>query len=199
MDKLRFRHAFLVALLIGGIATAARAGGKNSPSEYGKVDFGAQELQFADGCVFVDGKLTSGNFFDDLKRRDTRGRFEFKRSGQTVTDYPDSVTTSIRLVGDQCATALSNSPAAIFSGDSFALKFQLEWKHDMQLRPAALTSALEHCDGYKSIVLPRRDLTVPTIVCEMTVDSRGVPLSDHLIVSVFTSDGTRLTRLSAAP
>jgi hypothetical protein len=199
MDKPRFLHAFLVAVLIGGMTNAAWAGGKNSSSEQGKVDFGAQELQFADGCVFVDGKLSSGNFFDDFKRRDTRGRFEFKRSGQTVTEYPDSVTTSIRLVGDQCAAALSNSPASIFNGDSFALKFQLEWKHDMQLRPAALTSTVEHCDGYKSIVLPRRDATVPTIVCEMTVDSRGVPLLDHLIVSVFTSDGTRLTRLSAAP
>jgi hypothetical protein len=199
MDKPRFPHALLVALLIAAFTTAARAGGKNSPSEYGKVDFGAQELQFADGCVFVDGKLTSGSFFEDLKRTDTRGRFEFKRSGQTVTDYPDSLTTSIRLVGDRCAAALSNSPAAIFNGNSFALKFQLEWKHDMQLRPAALTSTVEHCDAYKSVVLPRRDVSVPTIVCEMTVDSRGVPLLDHLIVSVFASDGTRLTRLSAAP
>jgi hypothetical protein len=31
------------------------------------------------------------------------------------------------------------------------------------------------------------------------VDSKGVPLGDHLIVSIFAPDGRRLTRLSARP
>jgi hypothetical protein len=199
MDKAKFPRFLLAAWILCGAAISAQAGGKASPSEFGKVDFGAKELQFADGCVLIEGQLSSGSFFDDLKRTEVRGRFEFRKNGAEVTEYPESVTTSIRLVGDRCAAALSNSPSAVFNGDSYSLTFEVEWKDGVQLRPAMLSPALAHCDGYSSIALPRRDLTVPTVVCQMTVDSRGVPLLDHLIVSIFAPDGTRLTRLSAAP
>jgi hypothetical protein len=188
----------LATVLLLGADTAVRAAGKGSTSDFGRVEFGPKELQFVDGCAQVDGHLTSGNFFDDLKRTDVRGRFEFTKRGVEVSDYPESVTSEIRLIGSPCLSALSNGPASVFGGQAYALTFQVQWKSGMQLRPAALASTTAKCDGFSSVVLPGGD-TVPTIVCQLTVDSRGVPLADHLIVSVFSPDGTRLTRLSAAP
>jgi hypothetical protein len=188
----------LLLILAGFWCGSARAGGGTARYD-GEVNFGAQMLRMDDGCALLGGTVSAGSFFDDLKRIDVAGRLEYKKRGKFVTDYPDTVTTSIRIVGNQCAAALSNSPASIFEGDSYALRFQLQWKDGMELRPAALGAAPVRCVGYSSVVLPAREITIPTIACEMTVQSKGVPLVDHLIVSVLTVDGNRLTRLSAAP
>jgi hypothetical protein len=199
MDKAKIPTLVLAAWIILGTAFSAHAGAKAEPSDFGKVDFGTKELQFPDGCVVIRGQLTSGRFFDGLKRTDIRGRFEFRKNGAEVTEYPDSVTSSIRLVGQRCEAALSNSPSAVFGSHSYSVRFAVEWKEGVQMRPATLSSGLAHCDGYSSIVLPHAEVMVPTVECQMTVQSKGVPLVDHLIVSVFAPDGTRLTRLSAAP
>jgi len=190
---------WLFVLPVGLCPKAAHAGGGGAASYDGSVNFGAQVLRLDDGCAFLDGKLTSGSFFDDLKRIDVSGKLEYKKRGKFVTEYPDSVTTSIRIVGSQCAAALATPPASIFDGNSYAVTFQVEWKEGMQLRPAALGRAPAHCVGYSSVALPGQVATVPSITCQMTVESKGVPLLDHLIVSVFGGNGNRLTRLSAAP
>lgn len=199
MNRARLSKLLLALWIATGTAFNAQAGGKASPADFGKVDFGTKELQFSDGCVSIDGQLTSGSFFDGLKRADVRGHIEFRKNGAEVTEYPDSVTTSIRLIANPCAATVSNPPAAIFDGHAYSVKFEVEWKDGVQLRPAKVFSDLARCEGYSSIVLPHADVTIPTLVCQMTVESKGVPLADHLIVTLFAPDGTRLTRLSAAP
>jgi hypothetical protein len=199
MTRARFRTLMLAAGIVFGTSFSAQAGGKANPSDFGKVIFGTKELQFPDGCVVIDGQMTSGSFFNGLTRSDVRGRFEFRKNGAEVADYPDSVTTSIRVVGNRCGATISNSPSAIFSGHSYSVKFKVEWKDGVQMRPATLSADLAQCEGYSSVVLPYGDVAVPTVQCRMTVQSKGVPLVDHLIVSVLGPDGTRLTRLSAAP
>ena len=199
MSRCRHPWTILLALFIGVFPSAAHARGKNSSTYDGVVDFGAQLLHLDDGCLSIDGTVTSGKFFEDLRRTDIDGRLEYRRHGRVVTEYPESLTTSIRIVGDRCASTLSNSPSAVFHGSSYWLKFAVEWKHEMQLRPAVLSPAAAHCVGYSSVTMPARDTTIPSISCQMTVDSRGVPLGDHLIVSIFAEGGKRLTRISAAP
>jgi hypothetical protein len=192
-----FRGVLLV-LLIVILPMGAHAGGKSNPTYDGVIDFGPQLLHVGDGCLALNGTVMSGTFFDDLKRIETGHRFEFTKSGRVVTEYPESLTTSIRIVG-QCAATLSNPPSSIFHGDSYSLKFEVEWKDGMQLRPAELSAEAAHCTGYSSTPIPRQDYTIPSITCQLTVESKGVPLADHLIVSVLTADGKRLTRLSARP
>jgi hypothetical protein len=196
--KLYLRGIFLI-LISGMFPVAGSARGKSNPTYDGMVNFGAQLLHMDDGCLALDGKIVSGSFFDDLARVQIGRRIEFRKNGTAVTEYPDSLTTSIRITGGQCAGALSGSPSSIFDGDSYALKFLVEWKDGMQLRPAALSPVAAHCTGYSSIPIPRQNFTIPSLVCELKVDSKGVSLADHLIVSVFAPDGKRLTRLSAHP
>jgi hypothetical protein len=175
------------------------ARGKNDPIYDGAINFGAQLIYLDDGCLDLDGTVTSGNFFEDLKRIEIGNRFEFRKRGRVLTEYPESLTTSIRIAGDRCAATLLNAPSSIFHGDSYSVKFQVEWKEGMHLRPAALSPVVAHCTGSSRIFIPSQDFTAPLITCQMTVDSKGVPLVDHLIVSVFAADGKRLTRLSARP
>jgi hypothetical protein len=194
-----YTAAILLALIFGLFPMDANAGGRSNPTYDGTIDFGAQLLELPDGCLALNGTVSSGTFFQDLRRIEIGNRFEYRKRGKVVTEYPESLTTSIRIEGDRCTAALSNSPSSVFQGDSYSVKFQVEWKDGMELRPAALSPLIARCTGSVSTPIPKRDFTIPFVTCEMTVDSKGVPLGDHLIVSVFTADGKRLTRLSAGP
>ena len=195
----RCLRGILVTLLSGMFPLGANAGPRGNPTHDGQIDFGAQLLHLNDGCAAIHGNVTAGTFFDDLKRIDNGGRLEFRKRGKIVTQYPESLTTFVHIGGDPCASGMSNSPSAIFEGNSYSLKLEVYWKHDMQMRPAALMPAAAHCIGYSSITFPGENLTTPSITCQMTVNSKGVPLEDHLIVSIITADGRPLTRISAAP
>jgi len=171
---------------------------RNNPMYVGQVDFGAQRLHLEDGCLSIHGTVTAGSFFDDLKRIDNDGQLEYRKHGKVVTEYPESLTTSIRIAGDPCAQ-IFHSPSAIFRGDAYSLKLEVYWKHGMEMRPAVVSPAFAECVGYSSVAVPGEKVTIPSIACQLTVDSRGVPLEDHLIVSVFAANGRPLTRISAAP
>jgi len=199
MSRWRYSRAILLASIMGMFSFAAQARGRDTATYDGQVDFGAQLLDLDDGCLSVDGNVTSGNFFEGLKRRDIGGQLEYRKHGSVVTDYPERLTASIRLVGERCAAGLSDSPSAVFRGDSYTLRFEVAWKREMHMRPAVLSPVAAQCVGYRSATVPGGTPTIPSVTCQMTVDSEGVPIGDHLIVSIFAADGTRLTRLSAAP
>ena len=200
MSRWGHLQAIVLVLVIGTCAIEVHArGGRKNATYDGAVDFGSQLLHLDDGCLSVDGTVKSGNFFEDLKRIDAGGQAEYRRAGRIVTEYPESLTTSIRMMGSQCAERLSNSPASIFGGDSYLLTFEVAWKDGMELKPAVLSPVIARCVGSRVATDPANDSTFPAITCEMTVKGKGVPLANHLIVSVFSADGKRLTRLSAAP
>jgi hypothetical protein len=198
-SRARLLRGILLLLVIGTLAMAAKAGGNGGAAYEGAVDFGAQMIQFDDGCLAVDGKMTSGAFFEDLKRIEIGRQFEFRKHGRAVREYPDSLTTSILIAGGQCESASSNPDSSVFQGNDYTLRFQVDWKEGMQLRPAALSPVAAHCTGYLPVKAPGQGHATPAVLCQLTVDSKGVPLGDHLIVSIFSVDGKRLTRLSARP
>jgi hypothetical protein len=198
MTRRRYIQGILLTILVVVFPLRGDARGKSDATYDGSVDFGAQLLHLDDGCLSVNGSVKSGNFFDDLKRVSVGRGVEFRKDGRVVTQYPESVTTSIRIAGDRCAPALSNSPSSVFRDGSYSLKFQVEWKDGMQLRPATLSPVTARCVGYSSIAIPSQE-TIPSITCQLTIESKGVPLGDHLIVSIFAADGTPLTRMSARP
>jgi hypothetical protein len=191
--------SLLAILIIGMFPLGALGGGRNTPAYDGQLDFGAQLLQSNGDCLFVDGNVTSGAFFQDLRRLDLGDRFEYRKHGKIVTQYPDSLTTSIRVVGNQCGPVSGNAPSSIFKRDSYTLTFEVEWKDGLNLSPAVLSTGVAHCTGFNSVTVPDRGFSIPTVTCKLTVNAKGVPLDDHLIVSVYAPSGEQITRLSAAP
>jgi hypothetical protein len=199
MNRRRYLQGILVTLIVGMFPVVAHARSRNNPTYGGVVNFGPQLLYLADGCLSVDGTVTSGNFFEDLKRNDGGSLPEYRKRGELVTEYPESLTASIRIIGNQCAAAPS-SHSPVFNGDSYSLMFEVDWKNGFQLSPAVLSPIVAHCVGTSVLSNPSGDIIIaPSVTCQLTVASKGVPLADHLIVSVFAADGKRLTRLSAAP
>src|SRR5579863_1573671 len=129
----RYHRGILLTMIVMGFSIGANARRKNDLKYEGAVNFGSQVIYLNDGCVAVDGTVTSGDFFGDLKRIDTGDELEFRKGGSVVTEYPKFVTTSIRLVGGECDATLSRPPSSIFRGNSYSLTFQVEWKDGMQL------------------------------------------------------------------
>lgn len=186
-------RALLCALAVLFLASTYVRGG-NRRAHDGAIDFPPQIVQLKSGCLWIDGTLTSGAFFEGLERKDRDGMFEYMNSGRLLTDYPQSVVASIRILDDQCVPAFSPTRLSLVDKE-YSFSFQVAWKTGMDVRPALLSTTGIHC--FKSASM--RDGRMPPMTCQMTVKSAGTPLSDHLIVSVFGQDGTRLTRLSAAP
>lgn len=175
------------------IATHVRGG--NHRAHDGVIDFPPQIVQLNSGCLWIDGTLTSGSFFQGLERKDRGGLFEYTNSGKSFIDYPQSVVASIRILDDQC---VSTSSPHFLLGDkrrAFSFSFEVAWKTGMQLRPAMVLPTGIQCLGASDA----GGIPIPPLTCQIRVKSEGTPLSDHLIVSVFGADGARLTRLSAAP
>jgi hypothetical protein len=173
------------------VSTCVRGGSRRSYD--GIVRFPPQIVQLNSGCIWIDGTLTAGRFFQGLARKDRDGVFEFTHGGELLTDYPQAVVASIRILDDQCVSTSSPHRFSLASSDRRSFWFRAAWKTGLQLRPASLSSSVD-CIGSSG-----RPTIAPPMTCQMTVESQGTPLSDHLIVSIFGPDGKRLSRLSAAP
>jgi hypothetical protein len=198
MNRPRVLPGVLAALLVALLSVTAHARAKNNQTYDGVVNFGSQLLYMDEGCLSVDGTIASGTFFDNLKRSDGGIEPEYRKGKELVTEYPESLTASIRIIGNQCDVA-SSAHSPIFNGDSYSLSFQVDWKDGFQLKPAPVVA---RCAGSSLLTNPSGNgdiITAPLLTCQLTVASKGVPLADHLIVSVLASDGKLLTRLSAAP
>jgi hypothetical protein len=190
--------AMLIAIAL--VSVAALAGTKNSSTYDGAINFGSQSIDSRSGCLSVNGTVTSGEFFRELKRRDLGIGSEYRKAGKVVTDYPEKLTASIQILGSQCSTSSGILSSSVFGADSYTVTFQLDWKNGMDMRPAALSPVVASCVGSSALVNTNQEvLTVPALTCQVTVDSKGVPLGDHLIVSLYGADGQRITRISAAP
>jgi len=190
------RRRRVCGFLLSGILALAPLGASARSGTYdGAIEFGSQLLYLKDGCLSVHGTVSAGSFFQDLRRIDISGQLEYKKRGQVVKEYPESLTASIDI--DQCLVQSPNSTSSIFLGDLHSFRFEVNWKHEMKLRPAVLSPVVAHCARYSAVAFLGEE--PPSIRCEMTVASKGVPLADHLIVLIFAADGRRLTRISAAP
>lgn len=194
MNHNTWMRALLCAFVVLFVGSTHVCWGNHRSSD-STVNFPPQIVQLKTGCLWIDGTLTSGNFFEGLERKDRDGLFEYMNSGKLLTDYPQSVVASIRILDDQCVSTFSPSRFSLGDGRRGSFSFQVAWKTGLQLRPALLAPEGVHCiDSPGTRATPTLPMT-----CQMTVKSDGTPLSDHLIVSVFGADGTWLTRLSAAP
>ena len=190
----RMVRILLIILFVAQTPFPIGASGINQKTYDGAVHFPAQIIEFNRGCLWIDGTLTSGNFFKGLKRINHDGAAEYTNNGKPLTNYPAFVTASIRFLDDQCASPQSDSRFSFSKENIQSLTFQILWKSETDLRPAPLAS-----DGIRCRTSSNGTAAPASPSCEIMVKSDGVPLSDHLVVAVFGIDGNRLVRLSAAP
>ena len=170
-----------------------------SPSTIGRhhgrvLLMGKWTLIFDDQRILLSAGMIAGDFFDQLERRKTaNGELFFIMHSKPVTDYPRSVT--VKLFGNSWELGdtvfdkrCPGNAAALMS----SLRFKAEWKTGLSMRPVS-----------KMTVRPlKKDEMVPYPSLwgyELDISSKGVPLTDHLVVSVFGRDSSPVVRFSGAP
>jgi hypothetical protein len=153
-------------------------------------------------CFRVAGHVTSGHFFDDLKRIDDKGvDTVFRRGKEAVTQFPDELLLTFTIFDLPCPSQLKVTGSRTYLTRAMVsdLRLSLFWKRGVELRPAT---------GFKPVGFSVRPIfpfnpeaqDVPKRFewfYELSVPSAGVPLTDSLVLVVREADGHLAARVAA--
>ncbi|SRR5260370_19551812 len=153
-------------------------------------------------CFRVHGRMSSNDFFDELKRIDTDQATIFRRGTETVTKFPDTVTISFAIRDLLCPAGVQQVGARAYLTQKMidGLRLSIYWKHGVDLRPAKgmkeINSRVDRIAPYAASLaaeLPARY----EWSYELVVPSAGVSLSDSLAFIFRTPDGRIAARVAA--
>jgi hypothetical protein len=153
-------------------------------------------------CFRINGRVTSGQFFNDLKSFDTADGTIFRLGTNEVALYPDKLLLSLTIRDQPCSTGLQPVGTGVYlTQDAMSsMKLSLYWKHGVDLRPAGKVAmihfSVDPIQPYAASLaseLPKRYLWS----YELAIPSAGVPLSDSLVLVFRTSVGRIAARVAA--
>jgi len=153
-------------------------------------------------CFRVAGRVTSGHFFDDLKRIDDKGADTvFRRGKETVTQFPGQLLLSFTIYDLPCGTKLKDTATRTYLTREIVsnLHLSLFWKHGLELRPLT---------GFKPVGFSVQPIfpfnteaqDLPERLewfYELTIPSAGVPLTDSLVLIIRSADDHVAARVAA--
>ena len=202
--------AALVGLLLC-FAAAAQSKKKSKPPKlaeaniqnyYGGV-FLIGDGGIPDGpCFRINGRLTAGGFFDDLKSYDTVDGTVFRLGTNEVALFPDKLLLSLAIRDQPCSSGLQpvGTGAHLTQEAMSSMKLSLYWKHGVDLRSAGKVTlmhfSVDPLQPYATNLaaeLPKRYLWS----YELGVPAEGVPLTDSLVLIFRTADGHIAARVAA--
>ncbi len=154
-------------------------------------------------CFRLSGRLTAPEFFNGLKRIDRADAGTvFVRGNQVVTQFPDELRLQFVVFDFPCNVGEKSSPEhkLLTREDVSSLHLALYWKRGVDLRPA------DHVTMAGFSIEP---LVPPEIAHErhlqerlewtyvFQVPSRGVPLTDSLVLVIRNREGRIAARVAA--
>src|SRR5277367_1103671 len=153
-------------------------------------------------CFRVNGRVTSGGFFNNLKSYESDDGTIFKSGITEVTQFPDKVLLSLTIRDQPCSFGLQPVGTGSYLTKEImsSLKLTLYWKHGVDMRPvgkvAILHFSVDPIQPYATSLaaeLPKRyswsyDFGIP---------SASVPLCDSLVLIFRASDGHIAARVAA--
>lgn len=155
-----------------------------------------------DVCFRVYGRVTSEDFFDNLKRVDTDEGTSFRRGTQLVTQFPETLVVAYAIRDQLCPSSLQQVGTRSYMTQEMleSLRLSIYWKHGVDLRPVKniklLDTRVDHINPYATALaaeLPRRY----EWSYELSVPSEGASLSDSLVFVFRTQDGRIAARVAA--
>jgi len=195
--------AWSVAAALFCISPSAYAHEKQTVWNYDGGVFLETDGTLASGiCFRVAGRVTSGHFFDDLKRIDDKGADTvFRRGKETVTQFPGQLLLSFTIYDMPCSTKLKEAGTRTYLTREIVsnLHLSLFWKHGLELRPLT---------GFKPVGFSVQPIfpfnteaqDLPERLewfYELTIPSAGVPLTDSLVLIIRSADDHVAARVAA--
>ena len=153
-------------------------------------------------CFRINGRITSAEFFNQLKSYDTVDGTIFRLGTNEVTQFPDKLLLSLTIRDQPCAFGLQpvGTGGYLTKEVMSSLKLSLYWKHGVDLRPAGKIAVIrlsaDPIEPYAKDLaaeLPKRYLWS----YELGIPAGGVPLTDSLVLIFRTADGHIAARVAA--
>jgi hypothetical protein len=156
-------------------------------------------------CFRLAGRVTSGDFFDRLKRIDKESGTIFRSGAETVETFPEQLTLSF-LVHDHydqtCPPREENpdAPKYLTRAMMSSLHLYLYWKRGVELRPVGNVER-----KYFAVreIIPYAAAQVHGLpeklewAYEYVVPSGGVPLTDSLVLVLRDDENHIVARVAA--
>jgi hypothetical protein len=179
------KEKFQVASYYGGVFLVGDGGIPNGP------------------CFRINGRVTSGNFFDQLKSYDYEDDgTTFRLGTKVVTQFPDKVLLTLLIHDEPCSYGLQPVGTGVHLTKEVmsSMKLSFYWKHGVDMRPTdgitMVHFSVDPLDTYRDTAaadLPERYLWS----YEFVIPSAGVPLLDSLVLVFRTSTGHMAARVAA--
>jgi hypothetical protein len=153
-------------------------------------------------CFRINGRITSGDFFNQLKAYEGDDGTVFRLGTNEVTQFPDKVLLSLSIRDQPCSFGLQPViPSTYLTKEIMnSLKLTLYWKHGVELRTISKISVIQlSADPIQPYAkdlaeeLPKRYLWL----YELGVPATGIPLTDSLVLIFRTPDGHIVARVAA--
>ena len=152
-----------------------------------QVAMSTGEIRKGDICSTFYPDLKSDDFFKGLQRIDHDRGSEFRKNSLDVTTYPTHLTIQIDVRTSVCdADVFTPAPTPDFLK---TLRFKVQWKRELYLRPVASFSVLniplnlDESEGRRLLVVQIHD--------------KDIPITDHLILTILSPEGKILSRMAA--
>jgi hypothetical protein len=169
---------------------------------YGGVSLGGDGGIPNGPCFRINGRVTSADFFNQLKSYGTDDGTIFRLGTNEVTQFPDKILLSLLIHDQPCSTGLQpvGTGAYLTQEAMSSLKLSLYWKHGLDMRPAGKITVVHYSvdpiEPYAKDLaaeLPKRYLWS----YELGIPSEGVPLTDSLVLIFRAQDGRIIARVAA--
>jgi hypothetical protein len=193
-------------LLLAFVAPSASA--KQSKREKSVWNYDAGIVFATDGslpggaCFRVSGVADAPGFFINLKRINDETGTVFRRGTETIAQFPEELLLSFEIHDEPCTPGLREVEARTYLTREMmsTLRLSFYWKRGVELRPVKnvteARSSVEPIVPYAASLaseLPKRF----EWSYQMTVPSKGVPLTDSLVL-VFRAPSGRIAARVAA-
>jgi hypothetical protein len=188
--------AALVFLASGSPISAQTKQTANNPLTYLRTIY-VRAATYRNGawCIDFSDLVKSADFFDGLERKDSPEGPAFYKGSTRITQFPDEITIYVVAQTRDCKAEWSFPwPPVITDQETKfmnALHFQTKWKRGMDERPADSSFTVR---GPESVIWPEYD--PPSWNFTLNLKSRGVPLTDQLVIEIYARDRRAIVRFA---
>jgi len=200
----------LAALLAGVPPAGAQKKTKKKPTQpevrvenyYGGIFLMGQGDIPNGPCFRINGRVTSGDFFNDLKSYESDDGVSFRRGENEVTQFPDKLLLALTIRDEPCDLGLQPVGTGRYLTPQAMSKLKLTfyWKRGVDLRPvgkiALVNSAITPIQPYATDLadeLPKKYLWT----YELGIPAENVPLTDSLVLVFRNAEGRIVARVAA--
>ena len=165
------------------------------------VPVGVDFLRGGGYCGGISVNLESGDFFEGLQARTTPVRQQFRKRSRSVDSFPEELTITVRVTTSPCVgppdprqSAGGAQPEFSFDMKFIAsLRFEGFWQRGLERRKADLGLFSSGESGRNSF---ENDTGAGSWDYVLKVSCPGVPLTDSLVIEVFSADNRPVSRFS---